>query len=107
MGALANVGYTVSDKTVGNIPKRNGLAPAPERKKTTPWKEFIRTHQYLLVATDFFMTERPKIALLSEKPLNQAESQPFLPEVRIKRECGTMGTLHNSIRARENWTDSV
>ncbi|HXN07628.1 MAG TPA: hypothetical protein VN944_11275 [Nitrospiria bacterium] len=57
VGALANVGYTVSDKTVGNILKRNGLAPAPERKKATPWKEFIRTHQDLLVATDFFTTE--------------------------------------------------
>jgi transposase InsO family protein len=54
VGALANLGYRVSDNTVGNILKRNGLAPAPERKKTTTWKEFIRTHRDLLFGTDFF-----------------------------------------------------
>ena len=56
-GALANLGYTVSDQTVGNILKRHGVAPAPERKTTTTWKEFIRTHMDVLVATDFFTTE--------------------------------------------------
>ena len=44
VGALANLGYTVSDQTVGNILKRHGIPPAPERKTTTTWKEFIRTH---------------------------------------------------------------
>lgn len=53
VGALANLGYRVSDNTVGNILKRNGLAPAPERKKTTTWKEFIRTHEDLLFGMDF------------------------------------------------------
>jgi transposase InsO family protein len=57
VGALANLGYTISDQTVGNILKRHGLAPAPERKTTTTWKEFIRTHLDLLVATDFFTAE--------------------------------------------------
>jgi putative transposase len=57
VGALANLGYTVSDQTVGNIPKRHGLAPAPERKRTTTWKECIRTHLAVLVATDFFTAE--------------------------------------------------
>src|SRR5438105_11009518 len=42
VGALANLGYTISDQTVGNILKRHGLPPAPERKMTTTWKEFIR-----------------------------------------------------------------
>ena len=54
VGALANLGYTISDQTVGNILKRHGLPPAPERKTTTTWKEFIRTHMDVLVATDFF-----------------------------------------------------
>jgi putative transposase len=31
--------------------------PAPERKTTTTWKEFIRTHLDVLVATDFFTAE--------------------------------------------------
>jgi len=57
VGALANLGYTVSDQTVGNILKRHGMAPAPERKTTTTWKEFIRTHLDVLVATDFFTAE--------------------------------------------------
>jgi len=57
VGALANLGYTVSDQTVGNILKRYGIAPAPERKTTTTWKEFIRTHMDVLVATDFFTAE--------------------------------------------------
>src|SRR5437870_13619352 len=57
VGALANLGYTVSDQTVGNILKRHGIPPAPERKTTTTWKEFIRTHMDVLVATDFLTAE--------------------------------------------------
>ena len=54
---LANVGHRVSDQTVGNVLKRHGLPPAPERKKTTTWKKFIKTHMDDLAATDFFTTE--------------------------------------------------
>jgi transposase InsO family protein len=57
VGALANLGHTISDQTVGNILKRHGIALAPERKTTTTWKEFIRTHMDVLVATDFFTVE--------------------------------------------------
>jgi len=57
VGALANLGYTVSDQTVGNILTRHGMAPAPERKTTTTWKECIRTHMEVLVATDCFTAE--------------------------------------------------
>jgi putative transposase len=57
VGALANLGHTISDQTVGNILKRHGLPPAPERRTTTTWKEFIRTHMDMLVATDFFTAE--------------------------------------------------
>ena len=56
-GALSNLGYSVSDQTIGNILKRNGITPAPKRKKTTTWKEFIAVHKELLVATDFFTAE--------------------------------------------------
>jgi putative transposase len=56
-GALAHLGYTISDQTVGNILKRHGIPPAPERKTTTTWTEFIRTHMDVLVATDFFTAE--------------------------------------------------
>ena len=57
VGALANLGYTISDQTVGNILKRHGLPPAPERQTTTTGKAFIRTHMEVLVATDFFTAE--------------------------------------------------
>ena len=53
VGALANLGLTVSAQTVGHLLKRHGIPPAPERKTTTTWKEFIRTHMDVLVATDF------------------------------------------------------
>jgi putative transposase len=56
-GALDNLGYRVSDQTVGNILKQHGIPPAPERQTTITWKEFIRTHMDVLVATDFFTVE--------------------------------------------------
>src|SRR5215475_5467631 len=63
VGALANLGLTVSAQTVGNVLKRHSIAPAPKRKTTTTWKEFIRTHMDVLVATDFFTTEVWTLAL--------------------------------------------
>src|SRR5262245_27956019 len=57
VGALKHMGYIISDQTVGNILKRHGLPPAPKRKKTATWQEFIRTHLDVLVATDFLTTE--------------------------------------------------
>src|SRR5262244_1938993 len=56
-GALANLGYRVCDQTVGNVLQRHGLPPAPQRKRTTTWAAFIRTHLALLAGTDFFTAE--------------------------------------------------
>src|SRR3981189_3452781 len=56
-GALANLGYDISDQTVGNVLRRHGLPPARERKRSTSWTDFIRTHMELLAATDFFTAE--------------------------------------------------
>jgi hypothetical protein len=56
VGALANLGHPVSDQTVGNILRRHGIAPVPERSKTTTWRDFIRRHMDVLVGTDFFTT---------------------------------------------------
>jgi putative transposase len=56
-GALRHLDYTISDQTVGNILKRHGTPPVPERKKTTTWKAFIRMHTDVLVATDFSTTK--------------------------------------------------
>ena len=57
VGALANLGYHVSDQTVGNILRRHDTAPAPKRSQTTTWKEFIRRHLDVLAGTDFFTVE--------------------------------------------------
>jgi transposase InsO family protein len=57
VGALANLGYKVSDQTVGNVLQRHALPRAPERKRTTPWAEFIRAHLAVLAGTDFFTVE--------------------------------------------------
>src|SRR5476651_2008992 len=57
VGALANLGHEVSDQTVGNVLRRHGLPPAPERKHTTTWAAFIRAHLGVLAGTDFFTVE--------------------------------------------------
>ena len=57
VGALANLGQRLSDQTVGNILRRHGIPPAPKRKHTTTWRDFIRAHMDVLVGTDFFTVE--------------------------------------------------
>jgi putative transposase len=57
VGAMANLGYTLSDQTVGNILLRQGILPAPKRKQETTWADFIRTHMSVLAGTDFFSVE--------------------------------------------------
>jgi homeodomain-containing protein len=57
VGAMVNLGYKLSDQTVGNILGRHDVAPAPKRKRTTSWKDFIRTHLDVLTGTDFFTVE--------------------------------------------------
>jgi putative transposase len=47
----------VSDQTVGNVLKRHGIAPAPQRKHTMRWRDFIRAHMEVLAGTDFFTVE--------------------------------------------------
>jgi len=57
VGAMANLGHKLSDETVGNILRRHDIPPAPKRKQTTNWKDFIRAHMAVLAATDFFTVE--------------------------------------------------
>ena len=57
VGAMANLGYKLSDQTVGNILQRHGIPPAPARKRTTTWADFIRAHMSVLAGTDFFTVE--------------------------------------------------
>jgi homeodomain-containing protein len=57
VGALANLGHRLSDQTVGNILRRHGIGPAPQRSRTTSWKDFIAAHMNVLAGADFFTVE--------------------------------------------------
>jgi hypothetical protein len=52
-GALANLGHDISDQTVGNILKAHGIEPAPQRKRQSTWKTFLKAHWDVLGAIDF------------------------------------------------------
>jgi transposase InsO family protein len=56
-GALANLGHDVSDQTIGNLLKQHGIEPAPDRKRQTSWKTFIKAHLDVLSAIDFTTVE--------------------------------------------------
>ena len=56
-GALSNLGHQIARSTIAQILQRHGIEPAPERKKKTSWKEFLRRHWELIVAADFFTVE--------------------------------------------------
>ena len=56
-GALANLGHNLSASTIGNILRDHGIEPAPDRKKRTRWRAFLRSHWDCIAATDFFTTE--------------------------------------------------
>ncbi len=56
-GALANLGHEISDTTVGNILKAHGIEPAPDRKRQSTWKTFLRAHWDVLASIDFTTVE--------------------------------------------------
>jgi transposase InsO family protein len=56
-GGLANVGYHISDTTVGNILKAHGIEPAPDRQRQTTWATFLKAHWDVLAAIDFTTIE--------------------------------------------------
>ena len=56
-GALADLGHELARSTIAQILARHGIEPAPERMRKATWKEFLRQHWELIVATDFFMVE--------------------------------------------------
>jgi hypothetical protein len=56
-GALGNLGYAVGRGTIANVLQREGIEPAPERGKRTPWSVFLKAHWRTIVAADFFTAE--------------------------------------------------
>ena len=96
VGAVANLGHRVSDQTVGNILRRYGIPPAPQRSQKTTWKEFISAPMAVLTGADFFTLVRRSFATsgadrvhralsLGEEPRRQAEPT-FVPDPNPKSE---------------------
>jgi hypothetical protein len=56
-GALRNLGHELGRNTIKRILADHGIAPAPKRGKTMPWKTFLKAHFGVIAATDFFTVE--------------------------------------------------
>ena len=56
-GALQNLGHDIGRGTIAKVLKEAGVDPAPDRRKKTTWKEFLRAHWEVLAAADFFTVE--------------------------------------------------
>ena len=56
-GALKNLGHEVGRGTIAKVLKEAGIGPAPDRRKGTTWKEFLRKQWAVLGATDPFTVE--------------------------------------------------
>jgi transposase InsO family protein len=56
-GALANLGHEVGRGTIANTLREQGIDPAPERGRRTPWSTFLKAHWECVAATDFFTVE--------------------------------------------------
>ena len=57
---LRTLGHQLSDRTVSNILKRNGVPPALEREKSNDWSRFLKDHWPNLYAIDFATFEIPE-----------------------------------------------
>ncbi len=56
-GELGKLGHLVSASTVRAALRRHRVPPAPQRRRATTWREFIRAHKDQLLACDFFTVE--------------------------------------------------
>ena len=56
-GELAKLGHPLSASAVRAALRRHRVPPAPQRRRTTTWRDFIRSHKDQLLACDFFTVE--------------------------------------------------
>ncbi|QDU79640.1 hypothetical protein Pla110_13510 [Polystyrenella longa] len=56
-GALSNVGFHITDTTVWNVLKSNGIEPAPDRLASMSWQTFLKSHWEVIFAVDFTTVE--------------------------------------------------
>ena len=57
VGELKKLGVAISDTSVENILRRNGIERVPERRSGTKWREFLAAHWECLAAIDFTTVE--------------------------------------------------
>ena len=56
-GELGKLGHAISASAVRAALRRHRVPPAPQRRKATSWRAFIRAHTEQLLACDFFTVE--------------------------------------------------
>ena len=56
-GALSNLGYHITDTTIGNILKAHGIEPVPDCKRTGSWAVFMKSHWDVMASIDFTTVE--------------------------------------------------
>ena len=56
-GELGKLGHPVSASAVRAALRRHRVPPAPQRRSTTTWRDFITRHKEQLLACDFFTVE--------------------------------------------------
>jgi putative transposase len=98
VGALANLGYQVSDQTVGNILRRHGIGPVPQRSKNTTWKDFLRRHMDVLAGTDFFTVEVLTWRGLVLRPILHSPGEPESFHRRHHRSSGCVLDASGSLQ---------
>jgi putative transposase len=61
---LLKLGYTIDSTTVKNVLKRAGIVPAPERRKGSHWRTFLRHYKQQMLACDLFTIETAHLKTL-------------------------------------------
>jgi putative transposase len=56
-GALRNLGHEIGRNTIKRILSKNGIQPAPLRRRGMSWETFLRSHWGTIAAVDFFNVE--------------------------------------------------
>jgi len=52
---LANVGYHITDTTIGNILNAHGIRPAPDRQRTGARQAFVKSEDLAGQITEFLL----------------------------------------------------
>ncbi len=102
--AMGNLGHVIGRTTVQGILKEHGIEPAPERRKRTSWKAFLKAHWNVIAACDFFTVELLTLGGL------QRYYVFFVVELRTRR-VEIAGIIHQPygewmVQAARNLTDA-